>query len=106
MRTSIGPSGQMICYSTCGLEGKGSFPASCLGEGTLGVFEEIEVMLPQDYDTYLKTLYGDYMKLPPKEQRVPHHYCTIIDPDKPYLNYLKKSHLNGDMKNYSYEKES
>ena len=28
---------------------------------------------PADSDTYLKNLYGDYMKLPPVEKRVTHH---------------------------------
>lgn len=33
-----------------------------------------------DYDTYLSSLYGSYMKLPPKEQQVTHHcYDVFID---------------------------
>ena len=28
----------------------------------------------KEYDTYLRALYGDYLKLPPKEKRVSHHY--------------------------------
>lgn len=39
-------------------------------------FEDVEARIPKDYDTYLKCLYGDYMKLPPEEKRVGHHYNT------------------------------
>lgn len=35
-------------------------------------FESIKINVPKDYDTFLKTTYGDYMKLPPKEQRKNH----------------------------------
>lgn len=31
---------------------------------------------PEDYKQYLTNLYGDYMKLPPKEQQRPHHSFT------------------------------
>lgn len=35
-------------------------------------FEDIEVNAPINYDNILKGLYGDYMKLPPKEERYNH----------------------------------
>lgn len=35
-------------------------------------FESLMVNVPNDYDTYLKIIYGDYMKMPPKEERVNH----------------------------------
>ena len=35
-------------------------------------FENIKVNGFKDYDTYLKCVYGDYMKLPPEEKRVNH----------------------------------
>lgn len=35
-------------------------------------FEGLQVLGFANYDIYLKNLYGDYMKLPPEDQRVPH----------------------------------
>ncbi len=35
-------------------------------------FENIEVLIPNNTDKILKTLYGDYMKLPAEEKRVNH----------------------------------
>lgn len=32
-------------------------------------FEDIQAPLPHDYDVYLKTLYKNYMQLPPEDQR-------------------------------------
>ena len=37
-------------------------------------FEDIEVMVPTAYDQILTRIFGDYMQLPPVEQRVPHHH--------------------------------
>lgn len=36
-------------------------------------FEHEMVMVPVGYDHYLKTIYGDYMKLPPEEKRIANH---------------------------------
>jgi lipopolysaccharide cholinephosphotransferase len=36
------------------------------------VFEDTEIYVFNNYDWYLSNLYGDYMKLPPVEQQVPH----------------------------------
>ena len=37
------------------------------------LFEGKEYCAPIGYDEWLKSLYGDYMKLPPEEKRVSHH---------------------------------
>lgn len=39
-------------------------------------FEKYEFNVPKMYDMYLKILYGDYMKLPPIEKRIPSHDFT------------------------------
>ena len=42
-------------------------------------FEDIEVKIPKGYDNILKSLYGDYMQLPPIEERVWKHHPVLID---------------------------
>lgn len=39
-------------------------------------FEDMEVLMPHAYDIYLTRLFGDYMKIPPKDKRVNH--CPYI----------------------------
>ncbi len=40
---------------------------------TLLSFEGLSVKVPVEYDRFLRDHYGDYMQLPPVEQRVPYH---------------------------------
>lgn len=58
------------------------------GTGTVGLFEGVEVILPESWDNYLAHLYGNYMKMPPFNERVCHHHCTTIDFDHPYTFYF------------------
>ena len=36
-------------------------------------FEGLKCRIPVGYDTWLRSIYGDYMQLPPEEDRVTHH---------------------------------
>ena len=51
-------------------------------------FEKIEVKVPFCYDDFLEATYGDYMQFPPKEKRGTWHCGAIIDPERPYTDYL------------------
>ena len=42
-------------------------------------FEQRMFMIPTGYDEFLKTLYGDYMELPPIEKRKSHHKHFYIN---------------------------
>lgn len=53
------------------------FPAHCIeGERVLVDFEGKRYKTMPGYDEYLRHLYGDYMQLPPVEQRVHHHFAA------------------------------
>lgn len=42
-------------------------------EYELHPFEDGQFYVPKEYDAVLRRIYGDYMQLPPEEERVPHH---------------------------------
>ena len=41
-------------------------------------FEDTRLMVPKGLGPHLTEVYGDYMKLPPKEKRVPTHSTRQI----------------------------
>lgn len=46
---------------------------SWFGDPCKGIFEGIEVNIPEESHPILSSLYGDYMKLPPEKDRVAHN---------------------------------
>lgn len=62
-------------------------PASWYGRGELVDFEGIKLRIPSFSDNWLRQVYGDYMKLPPKEKQVAHHYTEVVDLDHSYKIY-------------------
>ena len=43
------------------------------GDGIMLPFEDVQIRVPSNHHEYLKSLYGDYMALPPEENRCSHH---------------------------------
>lgn len=62
----------------CGYWGlKEMFPKTVYGKGKLYPFEGMMLNGPEDFDTVLKQMYGDYMTPPQPEQRA-HHYIKLL----------------------------
>ena len=51
------------------------YKAQMFTETVTGIFCGYEVSIPKDYDGFLKDIYGDYMKIPPEEEREVHTVC-------------------------------
>lgn len=48
-------------------------------EPVLHSFEDRQYWIPKEYDSILRQIYGDYMKLPPESERIPHHPYIIFE---------------------------
>ncbi len=56
-----------------------------------GTFEKYKFNIPGNYDVYLTNLYGDYMKLPPKNKRKNHNPVEIkFDEGKNIINNFEE----------------
>ena len=51
------------------------------------IFEGHETYGVEDWDSYLTTIYGNYMQLPPVEKRKPGHYVVYRNLNLPYRQY-------------------
>jgi lipopolysaccharide cholinephosphotransferase len=59
---------------------------SCFTKSIIVDFEYMKMPVPLGYEQILKSIYGDYNKLPPVEERGKRH-AIFFDPDKPYKEY-------------------
>ena len=76
---------------------KGYFPKTWFGKGTKTIFGSKEAIIPNQYDKYLRRIYGNYMKFPPSSERISHHSCMYVNLNKreslsDILRKIKESH--------------
>lgn len=62
--------------------GKEVYPKAWIAGTKRFMFEGLEVDLPLRYDEYLRHFFGDYMQLPPVEQRMSHHEKVYFNMDE------------------------
>lgn len=79
-----------LCYTWSKRASQVIFPKSDFKDYVLLPFEDTQMRCPVGYDNFLTVLFGDYMKLPPEEERVPCHETDIIDLERPYTYYIKE----------------
>ena len=60
-----------------------------------GRFEGNDYPIPAEYDALLHTLYGDYMQLPPPEERVCKQHAILVDLEHSWEEY---AHYRDNMK--------
>lgn len=66
---------------------KKQYPREAFDKAIWVDFENVKMPIPQGYDVYLRTAFGDYMELPPKEKQKPHHDAIFIDLNNSYKKY-------------------
>lgn len=73
------PKSELICNLSSGGPLKDrSFPKDCFSSMIDINFENRKYKAMKGWDQYLKATYGEYMKLPPEEQRIHHDFIAYI----------------------------
>jgi lipopolysaccharide cholinephosphotransferase len=76
---------------------KNRYPFAAFARATYRKFEGRQEPLPVGYDEYLRIAFGDYMQLPPEDERKPHHDIILLDLNTPYLAYRGTGYLQGQL---------
>lgn len=58
---------------------KDIFPRKWFDETIMMPFGKYEFRVPKEYDKVLRHEYGDYMQLPPEEERIGHHFYKVYE---------------------------
>jgi lipopolysaccharide cholinephosphotransferase len=80
---------ELICNHGTWYGKRDFIAAKYYGKGTEILYEGYTARVPEDFDGYLTSLYGDWRTPPPPEKQRGHHFYEICDTKKPYTDYLK-----------------
>lgn len=82
---------ELLCNFFGAWEPREIISNSVFGKPTLYPFENDSFYGPENADAYLKSLYGDYMKMPPPEKRICRHDFLYVNLNFPYEKYEKEN---------------
>ena len=88
---SVPPSDRVVNNSGAWLH-KEIIPKEWVQNSIQMEFEGITVNVSDKYDEWLTYVYGNYMSLPPENERVGHHYVDLFDMNKSYTEYMNEVH--------------
>lgn len=70
---------ESVCIDVFGVhKSKEIFPNAWFGDAIYFPFEDGSMPCPHDYDSMLRQIFGDYMQLPPVEERCSDHMMRIV----------------------------
>lgn len=75
---------------------KNLYPKEYFEKAVYKKFEGYMMPLPIGYDGYLKMAFGNYMELPPEEERIPKHDAVYINLNKGYKYFKGKYYCVND----------
>ena len=58
---------------------RSQMPLDVFEDRILMEFEDTELYMPKNYDAILRNTYGDYMRVPPEDERKTHHFIYASD---------------------------
>ena len=67
--------------------GKNVYPRGWFDSAVLLPFGAGKYPVSADYDSLLRKLYGDYLRLPPQEERVCKQHCILLDLSRSWEHY-------------------
>ena len=73
---------------------RNEYPKAAFESSVRLPFEDCMIPVPAGYDTYLRMAFGNYMELPPEDERVPKHEAVWIDTHTSYKKYKGMYYLN------------
>lgn len=74
-----------LCSGTTYMKNK--YPKKLFSGVLYKEFEGYLMPVPKGYDEYLKMVFGNYMELPPENQRIPKHDIVFYDLNNSYTKY-------------------
>lgn len=78
----------LVCYCTMRALDH-IFPKETLDDVCYVDFENKKFLCSKEYDSVMKSIYGDYMQLPPEEERTWKHHPVLIDFEHNYHDIKK-----------------